>query len=100
MRWVVLWLAMMGAAMADEPKVVWPINPNWRDGMTDSVPILPMGPFSPDTWLTFTAAGVSLGPHGEVRLDGKHDLDTTAKLFWNAVARVRGQALPFPEVEP
>jgi hypothetical protein len=48
-------------------------------------------------WLTITADGVSLGPHGEVVIDDPtRPLDETAKLFWNAVAQVRGQAVPFP----
>jgi hypothetical protein len=49
-------------------------------------------------WLFITAAGVSLGPNGEVRIDDpSRPLDETARLFWNAVAQVRGQALPFPQ---
>jgi hypothetical protein len=48
-------------------------------------------------WLYITAAGVSLGPNGEVRIDDpSRPLQETARLFWNAVAQVRGQALPFP----
>jgi|HubBroStandDraft_2_1064218.scaffolds.fasta_scaffold2554747_1 hypothetical protein len=48
-------------------------------------------------WLTIPIAGVSLGPNGEVRIDDpSRPADETARQFWNAVAQVRGQALPFP----
>lgn len=48
-------------------------------------------------WITIPTAGVSLGPNGEVRIDDpSRPRDETAKLFWNAVAQVRGQAVPFP----
>jgi hypothetical protein len=48
-------------------------------------------------WISIPTAGVSLGPNGEVRIDDpSRPWDETAKLFWNAIAQVRGQAVPFP----
>lgn len=66
----------------------------WKGSPTFTGPVN-LGPGT-GMWFTFPAAGVSLGPNGEVKIDGKHDLDTTARQFWNAVARVRGQPEPFP----
>ncbi len=115
MWWFLLWLAMMGEAMAQQvPDFTaggtleahpgpLPGKPSFTAG-TLTAPYEAVSPArrfpAQDGWLTFGAAGVSLGPNGEVRTDGKHDLDSTARQFWNAVARVRGQAEPFPEAKP
>jgi hypothetical protein len=49
------------------------------------------------SWISIPSAGVSLGANGEVRIDDpSRPLEETARLFWNAVAQVRGQPLPFP----
>jgi hypothetical protein len=48
------------------------------------------------SWITF-GSGVAVNTvTGEVRVPTGLPLDDAAKQFWNAVARVRGSALPFP----
>ncbi len=60
---------------------------------------VPPGGFATETWLVIPP-GIQLGPHGEVIVPSHLSLTRAAKLFWNAVARVRGQPLPFPEEKP